>query len=123
LLSTNAFASHDPDEVHDFEAFWTLSMTKIRRGERTPTSLAEAREFAASPRFVQAKATMGARLFAGPPAEVADGLRKLATASDADELMIVTPSADHGARLRSYALLAGELGLEAPVGAASAALA
>jgi luciferase family oxidoreductase group 1 len=122
LLSTNAFASHDPEEVHDFEAFWTLSMTKIRRGERTPTSLTDAREFAASPRFVQAKATMGARLFAGPPADVADGLRQLATVAGADELMIVTPSADHGARLRSYELLAGELGLEAPVVAASGAL-
>ena len=58
LLSTNAFASHDPDEVRDFEAFWLPEHDKIRRGERTPTSLVEARELRRLTVVRQGQATM-----------------------------------------------------------------
>ena len=45
--------------------------------------------------------------FVGTPATIARGLRALVTVTGADELMVVSAIHDHGARLRSYELLAG----------------
>lgn len=106
MVSVNAFASERPAEVRDFEAYYTLTMVKLRRNERTPTSLDDARAFAASADYDHARWVMGDRMIAGPPDQVARELSRLAAASAADELMIVTPSPDHEARLRSYDLLA-----------------
>lgn len=114
LLSVNAFASHDPGEIDDFTATWALTMHKLRRNIRTRSTLAEAREFLAGPRGPNVRATMAGRLVTGSPDTVADQLTRLAAATEADELMVVTPSADHGARLRSYELIATALDLSAP---------
>jgi luciferase family oxidoreductase group 1 len=45
--------------------------------------------------------------FVGTPATIARGLQALVTVTGADELMVVSAIHDHGARLRSYELLAG----------------
>lgn len=46
--------------------------------------------------------------FVGNPAQVADRLEQLRDATGADELIITTITHDHGDRVRSYELLAGE---------------
>lgn len=46
--------------------------------------------------------------FVGAPGRVADELERLQEATGADELLITTITHDHGARVRSYELLAGE---------------
>jgi luciferase family oxidoreductase group 1 len=109
LISVNAFASEDPAQVRDFVAFWTLTMIRLRRNDKTTTTLAEAREFAESADYDHTRALMGDRLVAGPPDEVAGELTRLATAAEVDELMVVSPAPDHAARLRSYELLAERL--------------
>lgn len=113
-VSTLAFASEDPAEVARFEAYWTLSMTKLRSGGLTPTSDADAAAFAASPEYPVLRAATADRVNAGAPDVVAERLRRLVEDTEADELMIVTPAPDPAQRLRSYALLAAELGLRSP---------
>ena len=109
MISVNAFASERSSEVTDFVAYWTLTMSKLRRNEKTPTTLADAREFARSAQFETTRSMMGDRLVAGAPDEVARELSRLAADGEVDELMIVTP-APHEARVRSYELIAGETG-------------
>jgi luciferase family oxidoreductase group 1 len=110
LISVNAFASESPAEVEDFVAYWTLTMTKLRRNEKTRTTLAEAREFARSADFEVIRSRTGARLVAGSPDAVARELSGLAIDGEVDELMVVTPAPDHRARMRSFELIAAELG-------------
>jgi luciferase family oxidoreductase group 1 len=110
LISVNAFASESRSEVEDFVAYWTLTMTKLRRNEKTRTTLAEAREFARSDDFEVIRSRTGARLVAGPPDAVVRELSRLAIEGEVDELMVVTPAPDHAARMRSFELIAAELG-------------
>jgi len=51
------------------------------------------------------------RLFVGSPATLMAKLRPMITASQADELMIITAVYDHDARKKSYSLLADAFGL------------
>src|SRR5438034_933674 len=51
------------------------------------------------------------RLFVGSPATVLQKLQPMITASQADELMIITAVYDHDARKKSYRLLADAFGL------------
>jgi luciferase family oxidoreductase group 1 len=110
MISVNAFASERPAEVEDFVAYWTLTMTKLRRNEKTRTTLTEAREFARSADFEVIRSRTGARLVAGSPDEVARELSRLAVDGEVDELMVVTPAPEHAARLRSFELIAAALG-------------
>jgi luciferase family oxidoreductase group 1 len=54
------------------------------------------------------------RRVVGDPAEVRAGIEKVAAQYEADEVMIVTITHDHGARRRSYELIAREFGLTPP---------
>jgi luciferase family oxidoreductase group 1 len=110
-VSTIAFASEDEAQVAEFEAFWTLNMMKIRSGRTSPTSPEEIKEFAASAAYPTHREQMSSRLNAGTPDVVANRLRKLVEETEADELIVVTPSTAYEARLRSYELLAAELGV------------
>jgi alkanesulfonate monooxygenase SsuD/methylene tetrahydromethanopterin reductase-like flavin-dependent oxidoreductase (luciferase family) len=51
------------------------------------------------------------RLFVGSPATLMAKLRPMITASQADELMIITAVYDHDARKKSYSLLADAFGI------------
>jgi alkanesulfonate monooxygenase SsuD/methylene tetrahydromethanopterin reductase-like flavin-dependent oxidoreductase (luciferase family) len=53
----------------------------------------------------------GRRGIIGSPATVREGIERLAADYGADEVMVVTITHDHGARRRSYELLAGEFEL------------
>jgi luciferase family oxidoreductase group 1 len=111
MISVNAFASESHAEVEDFVAYWTLTMTKLRRNEKTRTTLAEARDFARSAEYEVVRSRTGMRLVAGAPDEVARELSRLAADGEVDELMVVTPAPDHDARLRSFELIARQLGV------------
>jgi alkanesulfonate monooxygenase SsuD/methylene tetrahydromethanopterin reductase-like flavin-dependent oxidoreductase (luciferase family) len=54
----------------------------------------------------------GRRVVVGSPAAVRPLLERIAADYGADELMLLTMTHDHGARRRSYELLAGAFGLE-----------
>lgn len=110
-FSVIAFASEDADLAEDFAAFWSLTMTKLRSGETTPTSLTEAREFRTTSRYRAIRRSMADRMFVGEPGEVAGGIRAVATQAHADEVVIATPMPDSAARRRSLELLASEFGL------------
>jgi alkanesulfonate monooxygenase SsuD/methylene tetrahydromethanopterin reductase-like flavin-dependent oxidoreductase (luciferase family) len=114
MISVNAFASEDHGEVADFVAYWTLTMAKLRRNEKTRTTLEDAREFARSTQYEVTRSMMGDRLLAGEPDEVARDLDRLAAEGEVDELMVVTPAPEHKARLRSYELIAEALGVVPP---------
>jgi luciferase family oxidoreductase group 1 len=60
----------------------------------------------------------GRRAVVGSPATVRSGLERVVEEYGADELMVVTITHDHAARLRSYELLAHELGLGTASGGA-----
>jgi len=64
-------------------------------------------------------APMGRRLLTGSPATVKDALEKLAADFGAEEVMVLTITYDHGARRRSYELLARAFALPAPAAAAA----
>ena len=51
------------------------------------------------------------RLFVGSPATVMAKLQPMITASQADELMVITAVYDHDARKKSYSLLADAFGV------------
>src|SRR5260221_7046014 len=57
------------------------------------------------------------RLFVGSPATLMQKLQPMITASQADELMIITAVYDHDARKKSYSLLADAFGLGEKVAA------
>jgi alkanesulfonate monooxygenase SsuD/methylene tetrahydromethanopterin reductase-like flavin-dependent oxidoreductase (luciferase family) len=57
------------------------------------------------------------RLFVGSPATIMAKLQPMITASQPDELMIITAVYDHDARKKSYSLLAEAFGLAKKVAA------
>ena len=57
---------------------------------------------------------MGRRLVVGSPVAVRANLEKIAAEFGADEVMVLTTTYDHGARRRSYELLADAFALSAP---------
>ncbi len=62
--------------------------------------------------------TQRRRSIVGTPAQVREGIEQVAADYGADEVIVVTITYDHGARRRSYELIAAEFGLAAgPVGA------
>jgi luciferase family oxidoreductase group 1 len=102
-----------------------MSFTQLRRGQLIPVpppDLATA--------FLQREGKLsptgdipGRRGVVGSPEKVRAGLEEVASAYHADEVMVVTITYDHGARRRSYELLADAMGLEAPALTAPAAAA
>lgn len=60
-----------------------------------------------------------ARAIIGTPDQVKTRLLEIADAYAADELMVVTITGDYASRMKSYALLAAEFGLD-PAGRAAA---
>ncbi|WP_143174968.1 LLM class flavin-dependent oxidoreductase [Cryptosporangium aurantiacum] len=113
-VSTIAFASEDAAEVAEFEAYWTLNMAKLRSGRLGPISPEELKEFAASSGYPAAREQMAGRLNAGSPEVVATRLRALVEDTEADELIVATPTPSYAQRTRSYELLAAELGVRGP---------
>jgi luciferase family oxidoreductase group 1 len=98
----------------------SIDLNWLRReyGEYQPLPSPE--EAAAYPYTERDRARIEAnrrRLFVGSPATVKERLGGLAQACRADEVMVTSAIFDHGARRRSYELLAEVFGLEPAPGA------
>ena len=104
-ISVLAFASDNSDEVTRFEASWALTMLNLRRGIRTPLRPEEVDAFAASPEFRNSPRDLD-RMAIGPAEQVVARLRELQRASEADEVVIVTPGLDRAARIASFEAIA-----------------
>jgi luciferase family oxidoreductase group 1 len=95
----------------------TVDLNFVRRSEGRYLPLAspeEALATAYSPRDLERIRQNRARLFVGRPATVMSRLEPLIAATAADELMITTMIYDHGARRRSYELMAEAFALSRP---------
>jgi len=104
-ISVLAFASDNSDEVTRFEAGWALTMLNLRRGIRTPLRPEEVDAFATSPEFRNSPRDLD-RMAIGPAEQVVARLRELQRASEADEVVIVTPGLDRAARIASFEAIA-----------------
>lgn len=118
IVSVLAFASEDPEAAELFRANWALQMRRIRSGDHTRPGMEEVRAFRASEDYARIAPTLAGRVFAGEPAAVAAEVSALADEAGADEVAVVSPTPDHGAKLRSLELLAAEFGLDRAPGSA-----
>jgi len=98
-------------EADEIASSWKMSITIAGRGEFGPVpGPARALDFIrAEPPHGDGFA--GRRVVVGPPGSVRARLQQIAAEYEADELVILTMTHDHGARRRSYELLAEEFGL------------
>jgi luciferase family oxidoreductase group 1 len=89
-----------------------MAMTLLREGKLIPVPPPEEAE-----RFLAERGAgvpgRGRRVVVGSPATVRAGLEEVAELYGAEELVLVTITYDHAARVRSYELVAHEFGLSA----------
>jgi luciferase family oxidoreductase group 1 len=91
-----------------------MTLTLLRRGQLIPVPPPEqALAFLASEGKEVAGMAPGRRGIVGSPETVRAGLERIAADYGADELILVTITYDHGARRRSYELVAEAMGLGA----------
>jgi luciferase family oxidoreductase group 1 len=90
-----------------------MTLTLLRRGQLTPVPPPEkALAFLASEGKPLTGPAPGRRGVVGSPGTVKAGLERLASEYGADELILVTITYEHGARRRSYELVAEVMGLQ-----------
>jgi luciferase family oxidoreductase group 1 len=101
------------EEAQHLASSSRMTLTLLRRGQLIPVPPPErALEFLAREGKSSDGAPPGRRGIIGSPETVREGLEQLVSEYRADELIVVTITHDHGARRRSYELLAEVLGLE-----------
>ena len=92
----------------------SMDLNRLRRDRGQYLPLPSVEEALAYPYTDSERASIArnrSRLFVGSPVTVLQKLQPMITASQADELMIITAVYDHDARKRSYGLLADAFGL------------
>jgi luciferase family oxidoreductase group 1 len=100
-----------------------MTLTLLRRGQLIPVPPPEeAIAFLEREGKPVSGSLPGRRGIIGSPDKVRAGIEKLAADYGADEVIVVTITHDHGARRRSYELIAEAMDLEAPAGLGRAAL-
>ncbi|HEX8975623.1 MAG TPA: LLM class flavin-dependent oxidoreductase [Solirubrobacteraceae bacterium] len=110
------------EEAQELAASSRMSMTLLRRGQLIPVPPPEkAIAFLAREGHPPGGTPRGRRAIVGRPEKVRAGLEAVAQEYGADEVIVVTITYDHGARRRSYELLAEAMGLEPRRPAAAAA--
>ncbi len=112
----------DSDEQAQYLASSSrMTLTLLRRGQLIPVPPPEtAVEFLERNGKPISGTLPGRRGIIGSPAKVRAGIQRLAAEYSAEEVIVVTITHDHGARRRSYELLAEAMDLAAPVPAAAA---
>jgi luciferase family oxidoreductase group 1 len=106
-----ALAAPTDEEAHELAASIRMSMAMLRRGRPIPVPTpAKARRFLAQ----EGDPPTGRRSIVGDPETVRAGIESAAAEYGADEVIVVTITHDHAARVRSYELIADAFGL-APV--------
>jgi len=107
-----AICADSDEEARRLATSAAMSFTMLRRGRLIPVPPPEKAE-----RFLRAEGidpAGGRRTVVGAPEVVRAGVEEAVAAYGADEAIIVTITHDHGARRRSYELIAEAFGLEAP---------
>ena len=108
-VATWALAADTEEEAWRLTASSRMAMAMLRRGRLIPVPPVEQ-----ALRFLEAEGEPPARsrrITAGTPDQVRAGLETIAHQYGADEIIVVTITYDHAARLRSYELLAEAFGL------------
>jgi luciferase family oxidoreductase group 1 len=109
------------EEAHELASSSRMTLTLLRRNQLIPVPpVAKALEFLRSEGSRPTGGLPGRRGIIGSPEVVRAGIESLASEYGADEVIIVTITHDHGARRRSYELIAESMGLDGESHAASA---
>jgi luciferase family oxidoreductase group 1 len=112
ILACAVIAADTDAEAERIAASADLHFARRARGEYLPlASPEEAADYVYAPVDRERIARHRARLFVGSAATVMARLSPLIEATKADELMMTTMVYDHGARKRSYELMAQAFGL------------
>ncbi len=112
ILAVAVVAAETDTEAERLASSMDLNRLRRDRGQYLPLPSVE--EALAYPYTDAERASIArnrSRLFVGSPATVMQKLQPMITASQADELMIITAVYDHDARKKSYHLLADAFGL------------
>jgi luciferase family oxidoreductase group 1 len=105
LVAVSAICAETDEEADLLAASYRALWVQIRRGASAEVpSVEEALEFLAAER--PSRREPPRRLLVGSPKKVAMGLRDVGAEYGADEVMVVTITHDHKARMRSYELIA-----------------
>jgi luciferase family oxidoreductase group 1 len=108
-----AIAADTDEEAHHLAASARMTMTLLRRGQLIPVPPPEkAVRFLESEGLPVDAAPQGRRTIVGSPETVEAGIREVATAYGAQEVIVVSITYDHGARRHSYELIAEAFGLD-----------
>jgi luciferase family oxidoreductase group 1 len=107
ILAIAAVVGESDEEAERLASSMDLSRLLRDRGRYVPLpSVEEALAYSYSDADRASIQRNRSRLFVGSPATVMQALQPLVRASRPDELMVITATHDHGARKRSYGLLA-----------------
>ena len=110
------------EEAHELASSSRMTLTLLRRNQLIPVPPVEkALEFLRSEGSRPSAGLPGRRGIIGSPEVVRAGIEQLAAEYVADEVIVVTITHDHGARRRSYELIAEAMGLGSESHAAGAA--
>jgi len=123
ILAVSAVCSDRPGRAEELAGSMGLAVLRMRTGRPTPLPTPEE---AAAARYSGPEADQIRRYrraqVVGEPEAVRDEIAALASATAADEAMILTMVHDHGERVRSYELPAGAFGLAGAAGAEAGAV-
>jgi luciferase family oxidoreductase group 1 len=112
ILAVAAIAAETDAEAERLASSMELNRLRRDRGEYWPLpSVEEALAYPYTDAERASVARNRSRLFTGTPATIMAKLEPMISASQADELMIITAVYDHDARKKSYSLLADAFGL------------
>jgi luciferase family oxidoreductase group 1 len=111
ILAVAAVAAESDEEAEKLASSMDLNRLRRDRGQYLPLpSVEEALAYPYSEAERASVARNRSRLFVGSPRTLRDKLQPLISASQPDELMIITAVFDHEARKKSYSLLADAFG-------------
>ena len=112
ILAVAAVAAETDAEAEKLASSMDLNRLRRDRGQYLPLpSVDEALAYNYSDAERASVTRNRSRLFVGSPATILSKLQPMITASEPDELMIITAVYDHDARRKSYSLLADAFGL------------
>ncbi|GLS22855.1 N5,N10-methylene tetrahydromethanopterin reductase [Labrys miyagiensis] len=112
ILAVHVVCAETDAEAERLAATYDLTYARSSRGEYLPlASPEEALAYAYALIDRERIQTNRARMFVGSPATIHSQLLPLVEATQADELMVSSMIYDHGARRRSYELMAERFGL------------
>lgn len=131
IAGVSAICAETTEEAELLATSVTMAMRLLRRGHLIPVPPVETAVAWLAEEDARRRAQddpgrprrSARRMVVGTPAEVRAGLERVAADYGAEELLVVTITHDHGARVRSYELIAREFGLAPSQRTAAGALA